>query len=138
MSVVEEIIIGNKGRDYISILPRASYSAEGWRSAEVQVRCGGWHGSFDMSFFKGELEKFGEDLCLLHRDLTGQADLRPLESYLTLHFSGDGKGHIHIQGEAYSPLSVDTRLSFAFDIDQTYLKRVIDALHDRSRGKVPS
>jgi hypothetical protein len=139
MSVTEEIVIGNKGGDYISILRGASYSAEGWRSAEVHIRCGGWHGSFRMSFFKGELEKFGEDLSALHRGLTGQVELKPFESNLTLHFSGHGKGHINIQGKAYSSLSVDTQLSFAFEIDQTYLKGVIDALlAERLHGKVPS
>jgi hypothetical protein len=90
MSKSAEILIGNRGSDFVSIRP-GSYSAENWLGADVQVKCGGWTGGFAMSFMKGELERFAEDLRALQEDLSGRAEFKPLESYLKISFSGDGK-----------------------------------------------
>jgi hypothetical protein len=133
----EEILIGNEGSDYVAIRP-VQYGREDWLAAEVRIACGGWSGRLKTSFMKGELKRFAERLTVLQDDLSAVTEFEPLESYIKLHFAGDGKGHIHVKGEAYSEVSVNTQLSFAFDIDQTYLKNIVDSLLRVDSGwKVP-
>jgi hypothetical protein len=127
MLTTKEILIGNKGSDYVAIRPGRP-GPEEWLGAEVEIKCGGWSGGLNTSFMKGELARLAEDLRRLQQSLSDDVEFKPLESYIKLHFSGDGQGHIHIQGEAYSQSSIDTQLSFSFDIDQTYLKGIMDAL----------
>jgi hypothetical protein len=134
----EEILFGNKGGDYVAIRP-VQYGREDWVAAEVRIACGGWSGSLKTSFMKGELGSLAEQLGTLQEDLSAAVEFEPLESYIKLRFSGDGKGHIHVQGEAYSKFSIDTQLSFAFDIDQTYLRSIVNSLLGvESAWKVPS
>ena len=138
MSTPEEILIGNGGSDYVAIRP-IKYGREDWLAADVRIACGAWSGSLKTSFLKGELGNLAEQLRMLQTDLSAAAEFEPLERYIKLRFSGDGKGHIHVQGEAYSRFSNDTRLSFAFDIDQTYLRSIVDSLLSvESAWKVPS
>ena len=127
MLKTKEILIGNRGSDYVAIRP-SRYDREDWLASEVEIKCGGWSGSLKASFMKGELGRLADELRLLEQCLSGAAEFKPLESYIQLGFSGDGKGHIHVRGKAYSSLSLETQLSFAFEIDQTYLKSIIDAL----------
>jgi hypothetical protein len=77
---------------------------------------------------RGELRALAEELCSLQQNLSATAELRPVEPYVTLKFCGDGKGHINVRGDACSRLGSETHLVFELDIDQTYLKRIIDAL----------
>jgi len=125
--IPKEIVIGNSGSDYVAIRP-IQYGREDWLAAEVRIACGGWSGSLKTSFMKGELGSLAERLGILRKDFSAAAEFGPLERYIKLRFSGDGKGHIHVQGEAYSKFSIDTQLSFAFDIDQTYLRSIVDSL----------
>ena len=104
------------------------FDRENWLDADVEVMCDGWTGVLKAYFLKGELGSLAEQLRALYKNLSGAVELNPIEPYLTLSFSGDGKGHIIVKGEVSSPLGSGTYLRFAFEIDQTYLKSVIDAL----------
>ena len=79
---------------------------------------------------EGELGRFAQEIRTLHRDLAGTAALQPLEPNLTLTLIGDGKGHIAVEGEATNHFGLGTTLRFQFDIDQTFLPRIAEALSD--------
>lgn len=120
-------MIGNRGSDCVTIRT-GKYDREDWFRAEIVVYCDGWRGAFDGCFMKGELKRLALDLSAIQKSLSGDASLDPLEPNLTLHFSGDGKGHISVKGDACNRFETGTHLTFAFEFDQTYLKRIIDAL----------
>ena len=122
-----EVVIGNKGADYVSLHVK-QHDREGWARAEIVVRCDGWVGTMRGSFMKGELARFAEGIRQLHRDLTGIAELNPLEPNITLTLKGDGKGHITVDGVARNDFASRTELAFEFTIDQTYLKGIADSL----------
>jgi len=76
----------------------------------------------------GELGRFGQEIHRLRRSLSGIAELQPLEPNLVLSFAGDGKGHIAVDGAAQNRFHLGTKLVFHFDIDQTYLNQIAEAL----------
>jgi hypothetical protein len=43
---------------------------------------------------------------------------------------GDGKGHITVNGTAQNHFHLGTKLVFRFEIDQTYLDEIAEALSD--------
>ena len=129
MVQTSEILIGSAGGDHVSI-KIGSPNREEWRGAEVEVRCDGWIGRMRASFMKGELGRFSEEIRQLHRKLSGSAELQPLEPNLTLALTGDGKGHVTVDGTARNDFAGGTRLVFRFEIDQTFLDDIADALSD--------
>ncbi len=127
MDPVREIIIGNKGADYVSIKPRNRFS-DGC-SADIELRCDGWSGGVRGWFFEGELARFADEVRRLHRDLVGKAKLEPSEPNIAVTLTGDGKGHVRVEGEARNRFETSTILKFEFSIDQTYLQGIADALN---------
>ena len=127
MSQSGEILIGSQGGDHVSI-KTSPQSFEGWRNAEIEVHCDCWIGRMSGNFMKGELGRFAQEIRTLHRDLAGTAELQPLEPNLTLTLTGDGKGHVAVDGEATNHFARGTTLHFRFDIDQTFLPRIAEAL----------
>jgi hypothetical protein len=101
---------------------------EDWLSAEVEIRCGVWNGRLTANFLSGELNSFGTEVRQLHDELSGCAKLEPVEPFVSLQLSGDGRGHITLDGVAQDPLFTGTRLAFRFELDQTQLPAIADAL----------
>ena len=128
MTDSEEIVIGNKGADYVSLIVVKGRGSEGWSGAMIEVRCDGWVGGTRWSFQRGELAVFAEEIRQLHRKLSGMARLDPLEPNISLTLIGDGKGHITVEGSAKNNFASGTELTFRFAIDQTYLKGIADSL----------
>jgi hypothetical protein len=126
MTYREEVLIGNKGADYVSLVKEREF--EGWSRATIEVHCDGWAGSVKGNFRRGELAGFAEEVRRLERKLSGIARLKPLEPNITLTLTGDGKGHITVEGVAQNDFANGTQLTFRFTIDQTYLKGIADSL----------
>jgi hypothetical protein len=122
-----EIVIGNKGANYVSLAVGFA-DREGWSKAEIDVHCDGWAGTFRGSFLKGELARFAQEILALHQDPVGTARLRPIEAGLALMLTGDGKGHVTVDGVARTDSARETQLRFRIDIDQTYLRGIAGAL----------
>src|SRR5216684_6839774 len=80
------------------------------------------------SFYRGELSQFASDIEKLYKDLVGVAQLTPIERHLELRFTGDGKGHILVEGKAQHRLSAGTYLKFTMELDQTELPAIANAL----------
>jgi hypothetical protein len=77
----------------------------------------------------GELARFAGEIRRLHRQLHGTAKLEPLEPNICLTFTGDGKGHVTVQGIAQNNFAGRTELRFGFTIDQTYLEEIANSLN---------
>lgn len=129
MAETVEIVIGNKGADFVSLRVRGR-GPEGWSNAEIDVHCDRWVGSLKGSFRKGELSQFAQEVRRLHHDLVGTARLQPTEPNIALTLTGDGKGHIAVDGRARNNFSTGTLLTFRFTIDQTYLEAIADSLSE--------
>lgn len=122
MTTHGRVLIGSEGADHVLITPSDSVHAD------VEVRCDGWSGRTRTYFGKGELGHFAQEILRLHRDLVGTAELNPLEPNIVLTLSGDGKGHIAVDGTARNDFASGTKLTFRFIIDQTFLEGIAQAL----------
>ena len=130
MTEKSDVRIGGKDGEFVSVRRITRTNSEGWFNAEVEVQCDGWRGKIRASFMRGELARFAEEIRILHEELAGEARLEPLEPYLTLSFSGDGKGHIKVGGTAENHLGSGTKLLFWLEVDQTYLPSIAKAFRD--------
>lgn len=129
-----EVCAGNKESEHVSLKKVTRTGRENWFNVEIDIRCDGWHGTIRANFMQGELTRFGEEIRHLHRRLSGEAKLEPLEPHLVLSLAGDGKGHILVCGEARNHFESGTVLSFQFEIDQTYLPSLADGLLELDRN----
>jgi len=119
-----EIIIGNAGGDHVS-LKIGGRDDEGWSPADIEVWCDGWEGRVKGSFLKGELSHFARSLL---GNLSGTARLYPIEPNVSMTLAGDGKGHITVKGLAQNTFGSGTQFNFCFEIDQTYLTKIVNSL----------
>lgn len=136
MTTTGKILIGAEVAEHVS-LKVVERAPDGWLEAEIEVHCDGWSGKMNANFFKGELSRFADEIWKLHRDLAGTARLEPREPNLILEMKGDGKGHISLNGVAQNTFGRDTRLTFQFEIDQTYLKGIADSLIEADQVNFP-
>lgn len=92
---------------------------------EITVRSGVWTGTFNASFFGGELKQFAERVELLYQNLSGTAELKPQVPYLELTLKANGRGHIGVEGKAQASFPMSTELRFRFNTDQTFLPQIV-------------
>jgi hypothetical protein len=122
------IVIGTPASEYVSI-NITDRNPDGWLTGTLTLSAGPWAGTCRVSFYLGELRRFGEKVEKLHRDLIGSARLKPMEPYLELELVGDGKGHVIVRGRAQDSLSSDgTFVAFELGLDQTELPSIASAL----------
>lgn len=122
------VLVGSAAGDHVSITAAGRWDFEGWLNAEIEVHCDGWRGRFSASFTKGELRRFAQEIRDLGGNLSGTAKLEPLEPNLVLAFTGNGRGHIIVKGVAQNHFETLTRLTFQFEIDQTFLEIIAEGL----------
>lgn len=122
-----EIIIGNAGGDHVS-LKIGRRDDEGWSPADIEVCCDGWEGRLKGSFLKGELSNFAKEIRSLLGNLSGTAGLHPVEPNVSMTLAGDGKGHIVVKGLAQNTFGSGNQFNFCFEIDQTYLTKIVNSL----------
>ena len=122
-----EVLIGTQDGDHV-LLRNWHYPSDDWTVADAELRCGPWQGVLKVWFYARELEMFADEVKTLYRELRGTATLHPVESYLKLTLTGNGRGGIAVEGYAQSDYVNDTKLYFQFSIDQTFLPRIADGL----------
>jgi hypothetical protein len=122
-------IVGANG-DRIVIRRTSPNLQDGWFDTDLEIHCDGWRGQFKACFMHGELGDFARELRILHEKLAGKVALVPVEPNLEITFTGDGKGRISVDGIARNHFHTGTRLSFHFDIDQTFLPGLIRGLEE--------
>ena len=121
------IVIGKPGSEHVSITI-IDRDSEGWLSGTLEARAGGWSGCWRAWFHRGELRQFASEVERLDGDLIGPAQFAPMEPYLELKLTGDGKGLIVVEGRAQDLMSAGTYLAFRLELDQTELPTIAGAL----------
>ena len=136
-----DICIGSAATEHVGIVVHAADDPDGWLDCEVEVVAGGFHGRFHAFLRTADFPPFRRQLLRLYKKLEGVASFTTLEEQLALRLTGDGKGHIAVEGTAIDFCGTGNRLQFEFAIDQTYLPRVISELdrveHDFSTKRGP-
>lgn len=102
--------------------------------ATIEVKAGPFHGSFSSHLYVGELEAFRRGLADLYDTLAGVASLSALEGTIEMKLAGNGLGHVQITGYVVDEPARKNRLQFDFDLDQTFLPSIRDALRAVSRS----
>ncbi len=101
-----------------------------WVPVSISVNSGGFSGSVQANFLASEMIKFRDDLLILNNNLQGQAIFQTIEDQLRLNLSVDSSGHVRVEGVLIDFAGVGrNKLSFYFDIDQTYLANTIQELN---------
>src|SRR5260370_1611795 len=126
------IVIGRIGADHVSI--NLTDHSTDWIDGTLGISAGPWSGTCRCSFYRGELSQFAADIEKLYEDLARVAQLSPIEPHLELRVTGDGKGHILVEGKAQHRLSGGTSLEFTMELDQTELRPILAGL----RGAHPT
>jgi hypothetical protein len=135
MSTKCEILVGNAGGEHvqISLMSRShpgydDYWDGNWIASEVELRIGAYRASFRSDFRSEDFVSFHQSVCRLSETLRGSARFDTMEGQLALELIGDGRGHIRVEGISLDVVGVGNRLNFHFDIDQTYLARIVRSL----------
>ena len=123
-----DVLIGTEGADHIRIkvfLP--PLDKDNIRS-DVEIRSGPFFGAFRSFFSIKELAAFTKDVERLYNALSGAVTLSQLEGHLNLKMEHTRLGHIRVQGHARSDRAWYAVLHFDFEIDQTFLPKIVSAL----------
>src|SRR5262245_35628507 len=65
-----------------------------WLNCVADVVAGAFHGRLPGSLRVDELEQFRHGLAQLYERLAGEVTLEPMERWLRLSITGDGRGHL--------------------------------------------
>ena len=124
-SEVVNVLIGKEGADHVRIKialpPVDRHNVE----AQVYIRSGPFLGAFRSFFEIQELAALGK---VFSKTLSRAVSLTPLEHSLNFKMEHRRLGHIQVQGYARPDLVRNTDLYFDFQIDQTFLPRIIGDL----------
>ena len=120
------------GRYSILLHPPVSYPDGHGFHQQVDLVGGPFRGSINASSYEGPLtlRSFHEQLVALYDGLAGKAQLPDTYENLKVSLTGDGLGHIGVHVDAIAGDTMDTRLSFRFQIDQTYLPRIVAVIEE--------
>jgi hypothetical protein len=92
-----------------------------WISCELEIAAGAFRAAFHADLRSEDFQRFLEEVEALGRALEGIATFATVEGQIALTLTGDGRGHVLVQGEALEAPGSHNRLRFSFEIDQTYL-----------------
>lgn len=105
----------------------------GWLTCEISLSAGAFSGLFDATLMVSDFASFCQDVRQLYDDLKSPAVFNTLEGQFALTLSGDGIGHVSVDGEVLDQAGDGNRLRFRFGIDETYLPPIIRDLDAVSR-----
>jgi hypothetical protein len=123
-------VLFTDGKDSVLFHPPETYSdGHGFRH-QVDIISGPFRGAIIASSYAGleALAEFRLQLQGLYESLKGEAKLPGSYENIRMSVKGDGLGHIEVSGEVAAEMFMAVRLSFRFDLDQTYLPRIIESL----------
>jgi hypothetical protein len=132
-----DVLIGDAAAQHVLIRPLArshpglfDHLDGNWIDCEVQVAVGGFRGQFRADLRTEEFAAFLTEVLALHGTLEGVATFTTMEGQLDLTLTGDGKGHVHVQGTAVDEPETRNQLEFGFDIGQTQLPQIAQCLEN--------
>ena len=96
-------------------------AAENWLRPRVAVYAGGFQGETSPFVEARDFVVFLADLRKLFTELKGTAKFTTTENQVGFVLSGDGLGHIKLQGHLLDRAGIGNRLDFIVSYDQTSL-----------------
>ena len=99
-----------------------------WVRAFVEVSVGGFRGSVSGDLRTEELKVFHEQLTRLQESLQGTAELETMESWLSIHASGDGCGHMAFRCVIRDQPGIGNTLVCLLSTDQTFTRSTVAEL----------
>lgn len=113
----------------VSILSQPS-TDEGydWVPVQVLVNAGGFRGTVRANFLGSEIIKFRNELMTLNKNLTSPVVFETIEGQLMISLAPNISGHLKVTGELLDGTANCNKLTFSFDIDQSYLPATINEL----------
>jgi hypothetical protein len=121
------IHIGNAS-EFVEICIRTPRRTDAWVGSDAEIKVRGFSASISADFELTDFQNFEAALRALYENLSGEAQLWPLEKQLTLTLRGNGRGGIEVAGTAWFTACYGSKLDFEFEIDQTYLPAVIEQI----------
>ncbi len=100
-----------------------------WVSATVSIHAGAFSASIDATLVTCDFPRFRRQLESLYKTLSGSAIFATIERQLEIECVGNERGGVGVTGTVQDRVVDGNELRFKFDIDQTYLPRVISDLH---------
>jgi hypothetical protein len=135
VSEVANVLIGTEGTDHVRIkialppLDRHDVEGQGHDvAAQIEIKSGPFSGAVRSFFSTRELAAFAKDIEELYKAISGTVTLKQLEGHLNLKMRSNGLGHIQVQGDARGGLAWYAVLHFDFEIDQTFLPKIVSEL----------
>jgi hypothetical protein len=130
-----EIVIGDVNAQHVVLRPLSRThpglfdALDGnWIDCEVQVAAGGFRGGFRADLRSEEFETFLAEVEMLNSALEGTATFSTMEGQIAMTLTGNGKGGIRVAGDAIDSPETGNRLTFDFELDQTYLPEICRSL----------
>lgn len=134
---MQSIVFGGEAREHLQIQifgyerpATGDAFDDNWLSVEVAIAAGAFRGSYPANFLAGELEEFHRQMDALYASLVGQATFETMEGQLGLRLTGNGLGHIRLEGTAQDCAGIGNTLFFNLEFDQTQLGSSLQSLED--------
>lgn len=96
-----------------------------WVSATISFTA-----TIDATLVTCDFPRFRRQLNSLYKTLSGSANFDTIERQLQIECLGNDRGGIAINGTVQDRVGDGDELKFRFDVDQTYLPRIISELQD--------
>ena len=126
-----QLTIKNDGGQSVLILDIIKQEdAEEWLYANVKFKYKNFSANFTICFMLNDLYPFRDELVKLHSFLIGTANLNTIEDNINLKFTGDGLGHITVNGILRHASDCDLQLHFEIDSDQTFLTSLLNECNE--------
>lgn len=118
--------LGGQEAEYVEIRVRSRSAGDdfhdgNWLRCEVEVAAGGFEARFPADLRTDAFQRLHGEVAALYESLTGEARFESAEGQLQLTLTGDGRGHIRLDGTARDHPGSDNALDFRLDFDQTQL-----------------
>lgn len=99
-----------------------------WVRAAIEVAAGDFRGSVSGDLRAEELAQFHEQLACLQQSLRGTAEFETMERWLSIHVTGDGKGHMEFRCIICDQPGIGNTLDCRLATDQTFTRRTVTEL----------
>jgi hypothetical protein len=125
------LTIKNDGGQTVLLLEiTGQEDCEGWLYANVKFDYKNFSAKFPISLMLNDFYPFRDELIKLNTSLTGTANFSTLEQNVVLQLTGDGLGHIKINGVLRHDSEYDLQLHFEVISDQTFLPILVKECTD--------
>ena len=130
--------LGGQEAEYVEIRVQSRSASDdfhdgNWLRCEVEVAAGGFRARFPANLRTDAFQRVHGEAAALYESLTGNARFESTEGQLHLTLTGDGRGHIRLDGTARDRPGSDNVLDFRLDFDQTQLFGAVAKLDELLR-----